>query len=108
MHIQLNMNASSVQYHLGNGKISNLFFMVTPDVFNTLSATPLVPPPNTRQDHINPTGRTGPQIADIRDSHAWKTRVYKLFGSTDKVIKKLILGAAVNIFVHAFCNRHIV
>ena len=78
-----------------------------PSVFNTLSATPLVPPPNPGNDPIIWTVRTCPQIADTRDEHAHKTRVYKLFDSTDKAIKQFILGAVDDMFVQALHNHHI-
>ena len=80
---------------------------VMPSVFNTLSATPLVPPPNPGNDPIIWTVRTCPQIAETRDEHAHKTRVYKLFDSTDKAINQLILGDVDEIFVRALYKCHI-
>ena len=107
IHLQLNTNTASVQSHLDNGTLGHLFLMVTPAVVNTLSATPLIPPPNPGQDHIIPTSSTGPQIADICDAHARETRVYKLFDSTYREIKQLILGAVDYMFVRALRNLHI-
>ena len=107
MHLQLNANASSVQYNLGNGTLGNLLLMFTPAVFNTISAMLFVPPPNPGQDPIIPTGSTGPKIVDTHNEHARKTRVYKLFESTDKSIKQLILRAIDDMFVQALRNRHI-
>ena len=75
IHLQLNANAASIQSHLGNGTLGDLFLTVTLAVLNTLSATPLVLPPNPGQDPIIPTGSTGPKIADIRDTHASRNKI---------------------------------
>ena len=96
-----------LQHHIGNGTLSHLFLTVTPSVFNTLIATPLIPPPNPIQYPIIPNGSTGLQISDIRNAHACKTIVYKLFDSTDKAIKQFILGAVDDMFVQALHNHHI-
>ena len=107
MNLKVNANAASVHYYIGNSTPGHLFLTVTSAVFNTLSATPLVPPPNPGQDPIIPTGSTSPQITNICDAHAQETRVQKLFDSMDKAINQLILGAVDVMFVRALHNRHI-
>ena len=47
LHLQqLDANAASVQLHLGNGVLGLLYLTVSPAVYATLLAAPLVPPPN--------------------------------------------------------------
>ena len=89
VHLKLNANAASVQSHLGCGTLGLLYLTVTPAVYNTLSATAFVPPPNPGMHPTIPAGSTGPQISDIRLQHANATKIYKQYNATDKALKQL-------------------
>jgi hypothetical protein len=66
LHLKLNENAVKVHSNLGNGTLGYLGVTVEPAIYNTLSATLFVPPPNPGIAPVFPDNATGPQIANIR------------------------------------------
>ena len=52
MHLELNANAASFQFHISNGRVGPLFLTVLSVVFNTLSHILLVLPTNSDLDSI--------------------------------------------------------
>ena len=75
MHLQLNVNSASVQAHIGNGTLWKFIPRSQASHIQHSKRQTALPPPNPRQDPINPTVSTSPQIADIRDAHARKIRM---------------------------------
>ena len=53
--IMLSYNAASVSTNLGCGTLGYLVLVVTPAMYNTLSATPFVPTPQSRRGTYGPT-----------------------------------------------------
>jgi hypothetical protein len=107
VHRLLNANSASIQSHLGNGRLGLLFLTVSPTVYNTLSATPFVPPVNPGPSPIVPDGSTGPQIADIRYEFTTATTVFKQYDLADKALKQLLLGAVDDMFVRSLQTKYI-
>jgi hypothetical protein len=68
LHLKLNENAVKVHLNLGNGLLRHLSVTVAPAIFNTLSATPFVLPPNPGIAPAFPDAATGPAIANIRQT----------------------------------------
>ena len=107
MHLQLNDNAASVQYHLGDGTLGLLYLTVTPAVFNTLSLIPFIPPANPDLDPVVPPGNTGLQITDICLQLSNATGIHKHYDSTDETLKQLLLCAVNDMFVRSLRNIYI-
>ena len=53
--MMLSSNATSVSTNLGCGTLGYLAVVVTPAIYNTLSATPFVPTPQSRRGTYGPT-----------------------------------------------------
>ena len=98
VHLQLIANTTSVQSHLGDGTLRLLYLTVTPAVFNILSLNPFISPTNPGPELTVPAGIIGPVISDIRLQFANATRLHKQYDSTDKALKKILLGGVDNMF----------
>ena len=69
IHLNLNLNALSVQSNLGCGTLGLLFLTVLPAVYATLSTLAFVPPVNRGPEPNIPIGTTGAVIADLQYRH---------------------------------------
>ena len=107
LKLLLSTNAASVVSHLGNGALGLLWLVVSNTVYNTLSATPFVPPPNPGPVPIIPVGSTGAQITVITDNHTREAKLFHEFNNTDKALKQLLLGAVEDMFTRGLKNRYI-
>ena len=87
MHLFLNANAASVQWHLGNGRLDLLFLTVLPAVFNSLSHVPFVSPPHPGPDRTITYNATAAQILALRHSHAITAKLHRKYDSTSKALK---------------------
>ena len=75
VHLQLNTDSASIQYHLRNCALDLIFFTITPTIYNTLSLIPFIHPVNLGSDIIIPDGSNGPRIADICLQFNTSTRI---------------------------------
>ena len=77
VHLKLNANATSIKFHLGNGRIGILELTVTPVVFKTLYHVHFIPLRNPGPSAIIPPGQTAAQIIAIYQTHEAKVVLYK-------------------------------
>ena len=107
LKLLLRTNAASVISHLGNGALGLLWLVVSNTVYNTLSATLFVPPPNPGPIPIIPVGSTGAQITVLTDNHTREAKLFHKYNNTDKALKQLLLGAVDDMFTRGLKNRYI-
>ena len=87
VHFKLNENSASVQSNLGYGQLGLLYLTVSPDVYNTLSATVVILLVNPGSTAIITAGATTAVIANERRSFAGATALFKLYDSAKKSLK---------------------
>jgi hypothetical protein len=101
MHLKMNENCISVHSNLGNGLLGHLGISVTPDVYNTLSALPFVPPVNPGAAPAFPAGAQGPQIENIRRIFEEEQVIFNTYQNVQKAISALMIGAVDEIYFQA-------
>ena len=99
VHFKLNANFALVQSKLGYGHLGLLYLTVSPDVYNTLSATVFIPPINHGPTSIITADATAAIISNGRQSFADATTLFKEYDSADKALKQMFLGAVDKMFV---------
>ena len=105
VHFKLNENSALVQSNLGYGQLGLLYLTVSPDAYNTLSATIFIPPVNPGATAIITSGAT--VVANERRSFANATALFKQYDSSDKALKKMIIGAVDEMFVRFLQTKYI-
>jgi hypothetical protein len=93
LHLKLNENAVKVHSNLGNGLLGYLGVTVTPEIFDTLSNTPFVVPPNPGTTPVFPADGTGPQIANARQVFKEEFAAFKKYMDVCNAISALIIEA---------------
>ena len=93
VHFKLNANFASVKSNLGDVQLGLLYLTVSPDVYNTLSATIFIPPVNPGATAIITAGATATVIANERRSFVDATALFKQYDSSDKAFNQMLLGA---------------
>ena len=93
LHLKLNENAVKVHSNLGNGLLGYLGVTVTPAIFNTLSNTPFIIPPNPGIAPFFPDDATGPQIANIRQVFKEDFDAFNKYVNVCNAISALIIEA---------------
>jgi hypothetical protein len=93
LHLKLNENSVKVHSNLGNGSLGYLGVTVSPDIYNTLSATPFVAPLNPGNAPVFPEGSQGPQIANIRTVFTDATAAFNKYNAVCNAISALIIEA---------------
>ena len=81
--------------------------MVSPDVYNTLSTTIFIPPVNPGATAIITAGANANVIANKHQSFVETTALFKQYGSADKSLKKMLLGAVDKMFVCSLQNKYV-
>ena len=76
--------------------------------YNTLSSTLFIVLINPGALANIQVGLLGPQITVIETIHIREAVIYKIYTSTDKSLKQLLLGVVNEIFTHALRNMFIV
>lgn len=107
IHKKINANAASVQSNLGNGRLGHLALTVSDAIYNTLSATPFVPPPNPGAQAVIAVNTTAAATATIRHSFAESTALFKRYVAVDMVLKQILLGAIDEMFVRALHTQYV-
>lgn len=93
LHLKLNENAVKVHSNLGNGSLGYLGVTVSPAIYNTLSATPFINPPNPGHAFIFPKGVQGPQIANLRLVFAEQTASFNKYNAVCNALSALLVEA---------------
>lgn len=106
LNLQLNVNASSITSHLGDGKHGLLALTITPEVYATISdvlfEAPMNPGPNTPL----PDNATQHQIIESNRQHDECQRIWMQFTTTDNILRQQLIGAIDNIYLRAKSNVH--
>ena len=76
---KLSANAASVHSHLGNGRLGLLYLTITPEVYNTLSNVPFVPPAKPGPLATYPEGATQFQINAADRAHELETKLFNQY-----------------------------
>ena len=76
IHLNPNLNASSVQSNTGCGTLGLLFLTVLSAVYTTSSTIAFVPPVNSGAKPSIPTGATGAVIANLRYRFTESTKIF--------------------------------
>jgi hypothetical protein len=101
LHLKLNENAVKVHSNLGNGLLGYLGVTVTTAIFNTLSNTPFVIPPNPGVAPVFPADATGPQITNIRQEFREQFAAFKMYVDVCNAISALIIDAIDPVYLAA-------
>ena len=107
VHFKLNANSASIQSNIGDGQLGLLFLMVSPAVYNTLSATAFVPPVNPGAAAIITTGATAAVIVNERCSFTDAATLFKQYDSANKSLKQIIFGAVDEMFVRSLQTKYV-
>ena len=107
LKLLLSTNAASIVSHLGSGTLGLLWLTVSDLVYNTLSPTPFVPPPNPGPIPIIPANSTGVVVTSLTDTHNREAKLFHEYNNTDTALKQLLLGAVDDMFTRALKNRYI-
>ena len=97
--MKLNSNAASVQSNLGNDALGLLYLTVSPTVYTTLLATPLVVPVNPGSELIIPNGSTGPVIMDFCYDLQLANDIFTEYDWTDKLLRQTLLASVDELYV---------
>ena len=103
--MMLSANAASVQTNLGCGTLGFLWLVVTPNVYNTLSNTPVDPPPNPGAAPIYREANGIGQVT-IRHEFASATNLYNLYINMEKALRQQLLGTVDEIYTRSLRNRY--
>ena len=93
LHKILNSNVASVSTNFGCGMLGQLCLTHPPTVYANLSATLVVPPPNTRATPTIPAGTNGPEAASLQYLHDAATLAFNTFQNMDLALWQHLLGA---------------
>lgn len=105
INLKLNANAASVHSNLGDGLLGHLALTVTPEVYNTLSATPFVTPVNPGAQPVIPALATQHVIAATEREHKEALRIWRQYNNTDKALKQQLLAAIGEMYYKTLCHR---
>ena len=107
IHQQLNANAASIQSNLGNGILGHLWLTLKPEIFNTLSAIPFIPPENPGAQPEIPERSTAPQIASIRYNFESDQRVFQKYNNVEQALKVQLIAAVDEVFIQSLRNKYV-
>ena len=105
--MMLSFNAASVSTNLGCGTLGYLVLVVTPAIYNTLSATPFVPPPNPGAAPTVPPGTTGIAQTRIRYNFDATTSHYSQLRIVEGALCQQLLGTVDDIYLWSLRTRNI-
>ena len=106
LHKLLNSNLVSARNNLGCGTVGHLCLNLYPAVYATLSATKVVPPPNTGAAPVILAGATGPKAASLRYSHNVTKIAFNMFQNIDCALRQKLLGTVKENFVRVLYRTH--
>ena len=107
IHQFLISNAASIQSNLGCGTLGLIYLTLSPTVYDTLSATLLVPPPNPGTTVKIPSTATASQTSSIRQAHDEAQEIFKEYDNTNNALKNLLVGAVDDIFLRDIQARYV-
>ena len=103
----LSSNAALILTNLGCGTLGYLALLETPDIYNTISATPFVPPPNPGAAPTVPPGTTSIEQTRIRYDFVAATSLYSQLHNVKGALLQQLLGSVDNIYLWSLQTRHI-
>jgi hypothetical protein len=101
LHLKLNENAVKVHSNLGNGLLGYLGVTVTPAIYNTLSATPFVNPPNPGITPVIPPNSTGPAMNNIRVIFKAELLAFQKYMDVCNAISAIIIAVVDPVYLAA-------
>ena len=105
---QTNQNLSAIPSNLGCATKGLLWLATTPAVYNTISATPVIPPrnPGAAPDPVALTNaKSSKEVTTIHLAYDLQVRLYEEYMAADRLSVKLLTAAVEDIFTASICDE---
>ena len=103
---ELNANAARVVFTRGGGAHGHLAITVSPTVYATLNNVLFAEP--TMPAAVNPSGMTGPQIANANRTYETEKTEYHTHVNLQNAMKKQLIAAVDTLFLNAIKQAYVV